>query len=37
LNACAAHNGWHDLTTLIRDKPLPQQPMPDPTCSVDAI
>jgi molybdate transport system regulatory protein len=26
LDVCAAQNRWHDLTSLIRDKPLPNQP-----------
>ncbi len=26
LDDCAATNGWHDLTTLIREKPLLHQP-----------
>ena len=26
LDTCAAQNDWHDLTTLIRDKPLDYQP-----------
>ena len=26
LDACAADHGWHDLTGLIRDTPLAQQP-----------
>jgi molybdate transport system regulatory protein len=25
LNTCAAQNGWHDLSSLIRDKPLDSQ------------
>jgi|GEM_PF-462193 len=36
LDACAANNGWHDLTALIRDKPLPHQPIADLGSSAEA-
>jgi molybdate transport system regulatory protein len=35
LDACAAENGWHDLTALIRDKPLPHQETSGPGRPVD--
>ena len=36
LDDCAAQNGWHDLTTLIRAEPLTQQPLAGPMSAHNA-